>query len=71
MISEIRVERLRETRNQFCRVVDVSIGAHALRKFVHQRELAKCAIVGSRLPGEDSEYELAWALTKRITIVEL
>lgn len=57
--------------NLFCRVVDVPIGVKALRKFVNQHDLAKRTIIGSRQPGEDSDYELAWSPTKKITTFEL
>lgn len=49
----------------FCEVVDIPLGVKTVRQFA--REWAtQPFVVGSRGPGPDDDYELAWAASRRI-----
>lgn len=47
--------------NLFCRVVDVPLGVKAVRSFVTKFDLAPRCVVGSREPGDEADYVLAWS----------
>lgn len=50
--------------NTFCRVVDIPAGVRALRSFATRNKLEQKYVIGSREPGDDTDYVLAWSPRK-------
>jgi hypothetical protein len=53
--------------NLFCRVVDTTLGVKAVRGFAREFGVTALHVVGSREPGDDSGYVLAWSPRRRDT----